>query len=114
MDFAKIYPSSLLPTTEDGYNFCIRAPCDFDIPANHIYNIKLGLMLFRLPLNNILKLVTLHQFKILIKFWLPSCNELTIPVITPQPLHIKMGEPLCQLQLITIAELLPGKKSITK
>ena len=110
MDFAKIYPFSLLPTSEDGYLFLISAPRDIDIPANKVYNIELELMLFRLPLDNILKLVTLNQFKILNKFWLPSCNALTIPVITPKPLHINRGDPLCQLHLMTIGELLPGKK----
>lgn len=110
MNFAKIYPSASLPTSEDGYTLIVSSPHDFDIPANHIYNIKLKLMLLTLPPNSMLKLRTLNPFKILIKFWLPSCNELTIPVITSKPLHINQGETLCHLQLVSITNLLPGKK----
>jgi hypothetical protein len=111
MNFGKIYSWAILPIPEKNQTLLLKAPQDLDIPANTIYQIDLGLMLFRLPLNTILKLKSLQEFKILIKFWLPSCNALNVSVITPHPLHINKEEPLCHLQLIPIAALLPGNKN---
>jgi hypothetical protein len=112
MDFAKIYPWAILPDPNKDQPLIIRAPHDIDIPPNQIFLIELGLMLFKIPLNTIIKLYTVTNFKILVKFWLPSCNLLNIPVITNKPLHINMGEPLCQIHLISIMDLLPGKKNL--
>jgi hypothetical protein len=110
MNFYKLWPWAILPSTDQNQSIEIRSPQDFDIPRNEIFTINLGLILLKVPDNNVIKLLSSAKFKLIVKYWLPSNSTLEISLVTPTPLHIKKGDILCHLQLIPISTLLPGKK----
>ena len=99
------------PEIDAIHHIFVTTSQELSIPSNQIVDIKLGLLLISLPKNHIVKIINpFRDYKILSEFWLPSHNELTLTVITNVPVHIKVGETLCQLHLLPIQLFLPGKK----
>jgi len=97
------------PNIDANNHITVTTSKELKIPSNKIVDIKLGLILITLPKNHIIKIHNpLKSFKLISDFWLPSCNELTLSIITKTPLHIHIGETLCYLQLLPIHIFLPG------
>ena len=109
MNFLRISEQINLPVIDSSHNCVCIASQDYYVPAYELYELKLGFLLLSLPKNHLVQIIENNTaFKILTKFWLASPNMLTLPIITPSPCHIHIGEILCRIQLLPIYVFLPG------
>jgi hypothetical protein len=104
-----MYPWASHPKIEDNNQISITVSKKQHIPAKELVEIDLGLILISLPKHHIIKLINSQKkFEIISTFWLPSCNKLTLTIITQKSFQLHPGETLCRLQLLPILHFLPG------
>jgi hypothetical protein len=99
------------PAIKDNDPIVVTTSQEINIPSNQPVQIYMGLILTGLPKNHIVKIYNPHHRKnvtMITQFWLPSSNELSLTLMSKNPLHIKIGEHLCHLQAIPIRMFLPG------
>jgi len=109
MKFLKMTSWASYPSIDPNNHIVVTSAREIHIPSNKFVKIKLGLLLISLPENHIIKISNpQNSYKFLSEFWLPSCDELTLTIVTKHPYHIKIGEVLCHLHLLPIHHFLPG------
>jgi hypothetical protein len=109
MNFMKMYPWASHPKIENNNQISITVSKKQHIPAKEFVEIDLGLILVSLPNHHIIKLINSQKkFEIISTFWLPSCNKLTLTIITQNSFQLHPGETLCRLQLLPVLHFLPG------
>jgi hypothetical protein len=110
MNFLQIYEHARYPTVNSS-NYCGLLACqDTDVTPNEIKEIYLGLVLLGIPKNHIVQIIEINSnFRILSKFFLPSINNMMLPIVALSPISIKSGDILCHIQLLPISKFLPGK-----
>jgi hypothetical protein len=103
---------STLPTLDSNNNTVVTIHKNMAISPNKVYIIELGYMLLSVPSHSIIRLKNSNQsFKLLHKFWYPSQNMLTLPIIAAKPIRLHVDEVLCQLQLVSIYDIISGNSN---
>ena len=102
------------PKIDSNNQISITASKSQHIPSKEFVTIDLGLILVSLPKHHILKIINPQKKYIIIsKFWLPSCDKLSLTIVAKNPFQLVSGKTICHLQLLPVLHFLPGNLSLT-